>query len=129
MMKPALLAAGLALLASPAAATEWIYCNDATSTVTVGLLLGSEPMSVAAIILSHGDKVWASSAAYGPGDPIWLRQGFENETMFYADLDDGNATLLAEVRLLKANEGEMYVKSGTLRMPGLGAWAVSCEGP
>jgi hypothetical protein len=129
MMKPAALAAAIAVLASPAAATEWIYCNDAANTVTVGVLLGSEPMSVSGIILSLNDKVWASAAAYGPGDPVSLGQGYETDTAFFADLVDGESILLAQLHLLKANEGEMYVTSGTLRMPGQGAWAVSCEGP
>lgn len=129
MMKPALLVAGLALLASPAAATEWVYCNDATNTVTAGLLLGSEPMAVAGIVLSLNDKVWASAAAYGPGEPIGLGQGFENDTLFFADLVDGQSVKLAELRLTKASEGKAYVSAGTLRIVGEGAWAVSCEGP
>ena len=129
MMKAALLAAGLALLASPAAATEWVYCNDATNTVTTGLLLGSEPMAVAGIIMSLNDKVWASAAAYGPGDPIGVGQGFENDLLFFIDLVDGESVKIAELRLTKASEGESYVSAGTLRIIGQGAWAVSCEGP
>jgi hypothetical protein len=131
-MKTVISAATLAigcLAAQPALSTEWVYCNDATSTVTAGLLMGSEPMSVSGIILSLNDKVWASATAYGPGDLISLRQGFENEAMLYADFVDESFALIAELRLLKASEGEMSVSSGTLRMPGQGAWAVSCEGP
>ena len=130
MMKPALLAAGLALLASPAAATEWVYCNDATSTVTVGLLLGQmDVIAVSAIILSNGDRVWASSAAYGPGEEVSLGQGFEDNNVLYVDLMDKDFGLLAQLRLMQVQEGDgPLIYGGTLRMPGQGAWAVSCEG-
>jgi hypothetical protein len=131
MMKPALLAAGVALLASPAAATEWIYCGDATNTVTIGLLMGHlDVLNVSGIILSHGDRVWASSASYGPGEEVGLGQGFEDNNVLYVDLMDKDFVLLAELRLLQATEGDMpIVYGGTLRLPGQGAWAVSCEGP
>lgn len=119
--------AGLA--AQPALATEWIYCNDVASTVTVGLLLGSEPMAVAGIILSHEDTVWASATAYGPGDPVALGQGFESDKMLFADLVDGNSVKLAELRLMKATEADAYASGGTLTIVGKGAWPVVCEGP
>jgi hypothetical protein len=129
MMKSVLFAAAVAALATPAAATEWIYCNDATNTVTAGLLLGSEPMAVAGIILSLDERVWASAAAYGPGEPIGIGQGFENDMLFFADFVDGQSVKIAELRLTKASEGESYVSAGTLRILGAGAWAVACEGP
>jgi hypothetical protein len=129
-MKPVLLTAALCLMAGPAAATEWIYCSDPTSTVTVGLLLGaSEVLSVSGIILSHDDDVWASATAYGPGEPVSLGQGFADANHLSVDLMDGDFALLAELRLVKAEEGTEFVQSGTLRLPGRGVWAVSCEGP
>lgn len=121
------LLAGFAV--QPAVATEWVHCNDPTSTVTVGLLLGSEPMAVAGIILSHEDQVWASAAAYGPGDPIAITQGFEDDGRLYADLKDGKDAPLARLRLVKAVEGDAYVSAGTLAIVGKGAWGVTCEGP
>ena len=93
------------------------------------MLLGSERMAVAGIIMSFNDKVWASATAYGPGDPIALGQGFEDDTVFYADLVDDQARPIAELRLHKASEGEDYVTAGTLKILGQGAWAVTCEGP
>ena len=93
-------------------------------------LLGSlDTLKVSGIILSNGDRVWASSAAYGPGEEVGMGQGFESDTMMMVDLMDKDYAKLAELRLLKASEGEMYVTSGTLRLPGQGAWAVTCEGP
>jgi hypothetical protein len=117
-------------VASPAAATEWMYCNDVTNTVTVGLLLGHlETLNVSGIILSNGDRVWASSAAYGPGEEVSMGQGYEDNDLMAVDLMDKDYAKLAELRLLKAVEGDMYVAAGTLRLPGQGAWAVICEGP
>ena len=131
-MRTKMIAAAVALgglAAQPALGTEWVYCNDATNTVTTGMLLGSERMAVAGIIMSLNDKVWASATAYGPGDPIALGQGFEDEMLFFADLVDEQSRPIAELRLVKASEGQDYVSAGTLKILGQGAWAVSCEGP
>ena len=132
-MRTTIIAAALSiggLAAQPALATEWIYCNDVTNTVTVGLLLGAvDTLNVSGIILSNGDRVWASSAAYGPGEEVSMGQGYEDNDLMAVDLMDKDYAKLAELRLLKAVEGEMYVAAGTLRLPGQGAWAVICEGP
>jgi hypothetical protein len=129
-MKGVLLTAALCLAASPAAATEWVYCSDPTSTVTVGLLLGAtDVLSVSGIILSHDNDVWASAAAYGPGEPVSLGQGFADGAHLSVDLMDGDFALLAELRLVKSEEGMEFVQAGTLRLPGRGVWSVSCEGP
>lgn len=123
--------AGLAAATQPVAATEWMYCNDASSTVTVGLLLGEAGvLSIAGVILSNGDHVWASAVAYGPGDEVSVGQGFEDEHMLAVDLMDKDFALLAQLRLMKAQEGtEPTVLAGTLRMPGQGAWPISCDAP
>lgn len=127
---PFLGVAGALAAASPTQATEWMYCNDAQSTVTVGLLLGSmDTLAVSGIVLSHNDRVWASHTAYGPGEEVSMGQGFENESMMMVDLMDKDFVLLAQLRLMKASEGADYAVAGTLRMPGAGAWTVTCEGP
>ena len=38
-------------------------------------------------------------------------------------------SLVAQLRLFKSGEGDSFVQGGTLRLPGFGAWAVSCSGP
>ncbi len=131
-MKSLAVAAVLTLGAGPALATEWMYCGDRDSTVTVGLLLGAmDVLAVAGVILSHEDKVWASDVAYGPGEPVSVGQGFEDDTRLFVDLmDDGMVNVLAELRLMKAEEGDgPVIHAGTLRLPGRGAWAVSCDAP
>ena len=42
---------------------------------------------------------------------------------------DKDFNKIAELRLFKASEADAYVSSGTLRIVGMGAWAVACEGP
>lgn len=44
-------------------------------------------------------------------------------------MDEGMSAIIAQLRLFKAVEGDSdMVYSGTLKIPGYGAWAVSCQG-
>lgn len=118
-------------LASPALATEWLNCSDATGAAGMDLLLGTlDVAAVAGMTVSAGEQVWASHVEYGPGDPAVVGQAFETaDTLVVDAMDDGMATRIAELRLFKASEGDTVVYSGTLRVPGHGAWAVNCTGP
>lgn len=124
-------AAALCLLASPAMATEWLNCADRDGAASVDLLLGA--MDVAAVVgvtVSTGDQVWASHVEYGPGDPIAVGQAFETPDFLMVDLmDAAMVEKVAEVRLFKASEGDLFAYGGTLRIAGHGAWAVGCTGP
>jgi len=68
--------------------------------------------------------------AYGPGDPIAVGQAFEDADTVQIDvMDDAMSTLVAQLRLFKAQEADSEsVYSGTLRIPDYGAWTVTCEG-
>ena len=119
-------------LASPAAATEWLNCNDRDGVASIDLLLGA--MDVAAVVgmtISTGDRVWATHVEYGPGDPVTVGQAFEDENVLFVDaMDDAMANKIAELRLFKASEnGEPLAYGGTLHIIGMGAWAVDCSGP
>lgn len=121
-------------LASPAGATEWLNCADREGAASVDLLLGNLGTDVAAIagvVVSVGEQVWASHIEYGPGDPLTVGQAFETGDMLLVDaMDDAMAIKIAELRLFKSDEGmEPLVYGGTLRIPGHGAWAVTCSGP
>lgn len=133
MFRPALIAAAFALAANPAAATEWMYCSDDTDTVTVGMLMGAaDTVAIVGIVLSNADRVWASHTAYGPGEEVSLGGAFEDATMLLADFMDKDFTLLARLRLFKADEPDLAMPravAGTLQMPGQGVWAVACSGP
>ena len=63
----------------------------------------------------------------GPGDPVAIGQQFEDEATILVDAMGEGFEKVAELRLFKASEGDVFVYSGTLRIPGLGAWAVSCD--
>jgi hypothetical protein len=121
----------LAGLSSPAFATEWVNCADREGAASFDLLLGAtEVISVAGMTITVGERVWASDVAYGPGDPVVVGQAFETPDMIIVDaVDPGVTTRIAELRLFKASEGDAFAYGGTLRVPGHGAWAVSCSGP
>lgn len=130
-MRPALTILLLAGLASPAAATEWVNCADPSGAASFDLLLGAtEVVSVVGMTVTVGETVWASDVAYGPGEPIAVGQAFETPDMLLVDAVDPAVTRkVAELRLFKAGEGDSFAYGGTLRVPGHGAWAVSCSAP
>lgn len=121
----------LAGLSSPAFATEWVNCADAQGGASFDLLLGRvDVISIAGMTITVGEQVWASDVAYGPGDPVVVGQAFETPDMIFVDVvHPGVTTKIAELRLFKTSEGDAFVYGGTLRVPGHGAWAVSCSGP
>lgn len=125
------LAVGLAFCASAAAshATEWVYCGDTEAVVDVGFLLGSvDAFMPSAITMRHKTMHWTSGEAYGEGTPITMGQGFSDAQTLQVDLfDEGLSERIAELRLSRAEEGDIVVLAGTLRIPGQGVWAVACD--
>ena len=123
------LLAGLA--AAPAMATEWVSCTTPSGEASFDYLVGTlDVLAIVGLNVSVGEKVWASDVAYGPGDPIVVGQAFETGEMVLVDaMDDNMTAIIAQLRLFKAEEGDApMVYSGTLKIPGYGAWAVSCQG-
>lgn len=124
-------AVGLVVFGSVAAshATEWMYCGDTEAVVEVGFLLGSvDAFMPAAITMRHKTMHWTSGKAYGEGAPITMGQGFADARTLQVDLFDENLSeRVAELRLSRAEEGDMVVLAGTLRIPGQGVWAVACD--
>jgi hypothetical protein len=118
-----------ALAASPAAATEWVYCSDAGGLASFDYLAGDGLglLSIDAVTITAGERVWASDPANGPGDPVSIGQQFEDETTIRVDAVDESLNPVAQLRLFKTSEGDSAVYGGTLSIPGLGAWAVSCD--
>ena len=129
-MRSVIIAAAL-MLATPAFATEWVYCGDAAEEASVGLLLGGvEFSSIVAITLEAGDAQWSSAEVYGPGAPIAAALAYIGDDQIIVDFsDEESLETIAELRVYIAEDGEDYVQGGTLRVPGHGAWVVSCEGP
>lgn len=119
------------LCATPAWATEWVHCSDAGGAASFDYLAGDGVgvLAISALTVTAGEKVWASDAANGPGDPVSVGQAFEDQNTVQVDAMDKDFVKIAELRLFKASEGDSIVYAGTLRIVGMGAWAVSCEGP
>ncbi|SFZ82597.1 hypothetical protein SAMN02983003_1167 [Devosia enhydra] len=126
---------GLALITAiePALATEWMYCGDAASEAEIGLLLPHHASVVAPIAVTlraPGPRQWTSDPAYGDGAGAMVGQAFGDAEMLLVDvLDDNFNAPVASLRVFRVMEGEVFVQAGTLAIDGLGAWAVSCEGP
>ena len=120
-----------ALATTPAVATEWVHCSDANGAASFDYLAGDGlgVLSISALTVTAGEKVWASDAANGPGDPVSVGQAFEDGQSVQIDAMDKDFVKIAELRLFKATEGDTYVSGGTLDIKGMGAWTVSCEGP
>lgn len=130
MIRLAAIAIGLCGLATPSLATEWINCASSDGGASMDILVGSvDVLAIAGMTVTVGEKVWATDPAYGPGDPTIVGQAFEDADTLRVDAVDTGYAVLASLRLFKASEGEDFVYAGTLRIPGHGAWAVSCTGP
>ena len=118
----------LTALAVPAKATEWLNCSDGDKA-SFNVLLGNlNVIAVDAIEVEAVGKKWSTRG--GDATLIAKGQAFETADQIYIDATDSNVdAIVAQLRLFKASEGEDYVSAGTLRMPDIGAWAVTCSGP
>lgn len=131
ILRAAIAVIGLGGLCTPALATEWVNCAAPDGAATFDYLAGTlDVLSIVGLTISTGERVWASDVAYGPGEPIAVGQAFETADMILVDAVDPNVTTtIAELRLFKAKEADAVALGGTLRIPGHGAWPVSCTGP
>jgi hypothetical protein len=119
----------------PAHATEWVDCGDAEKTVSLRVLLGAmDVIAVNAIEIEAQGKAWSTSGTNG-ATKIATGQAFETPDQIWIDVtDEGMAQVVARLRLFKASDDtegveNSYASGGTLALPGLGVWAVSCSGP
>src|SRR5262245_5669488 len=130
-MRRSLVAAlGLLLASGGAQATEWTGCSAGGNAASIDMLMGQVP--VAAIVkvnIEAGGKRWSTEKAEGV-TTIAIGQAFETAEELRLDLtDEVVSEIVARLRILKASEGDSYAAGGYLHIPGVGAWAVSCEGP
>jgi hypothetical protein len=124
-----------AAMALPAHATEWMDCGDPMDAIRIRVLLGA--MDVIAVntveIVANGAK-WSTEAG-GGATVITKGQAFETADQIWIDMTDEQVNgIVARLRLFKAMDdgGEadaVPVIGGTLEMPSVGAWPVSCSGP
>ena len=125
-----LAAIGLLVIATavPAQATEWLNCSNGDKASFNVLLGNMNVIAVDTIDVEVGGKKWSTRNT--SATPITKGQAFETADQIYIDVtDDKMDAIVAQLRLFKASEGEDYVSAGTLKVPGIGAWAVTCSGP
>ena len=130
-MKRALAAALLLFgLAAPARATEWLECSAGEGKPSIRLLLGAMNVIAANTIeIEAGGKTWSTRSGLGV-IPITKGQAFETPDQMLVDVTDADVNeIVAQLRLFTASDGDKTVYGGTLRLKGLGVWAVSCSGP
>jgi hypothetical protein len=125
----------LAGMALPAHATEWMDCGDAEKTVGVRVLLGAmDVIAVNQVEIEALGKSWSTAGSDG-AVRVTTGQAFETADQIWLDVTDENmAQVIARLRLFKASDSTEgvengYAVAGTLSLPGLGVWAVSCSGP
>ena len=120
---------GMTVATTPASATEWVYCSDVDSVAEIGFLLGTvDAFMPAGATMRHETRHWTTNEAYGDGAVMTVGQGYGDDTMLMVDLfDEAVDAKIAELRLWKAQEGEVVVNAGTLHILGQGVWAVSCD--
>jgi hypothetical protein len=124
------LALAIALLAAtPGFAAEWMHCSDAGGNASFDYLPGNsaDVLTVTALTITAGEKVWASDPANGPGDPVSVGQAFATADSIAIDALNKDAVRFARLRLSTAREGDVTAIGGTLSVAGQGAWAVSCQ--
>lgn len=93
--------------------------------MTIGTAGG---LAIVGAALRAGESAWVTDPAYGEGAIFTIGQHFADETELKADFFDENINeKLAELRLVRAQEGHDVAQAGTLRVIGVGAWTVSCE--
>jgi hypothetical protein len=117
-------------LALPAFATDTVDCSAAEDgEASVSLLLGSGAvLHVARAEVTAGEKTWSTDE--GSANPVTVGQAFRDGDRLLIDLADPQSLeVVASIRLLAASEGESSVLAGTLRLVGVGAWALTCVGP
>jgi hypothetical protein len=113
--------------AGSARATETMICTSGDGGPEVSMLMGTlDVASIVSASIVHDGKTWATNGEEAM--KIIVGQAFENETLLVVDFtDEGLSTKVAELRLVKAGEEGMFATGGTIRLPGSGAWAVSCS--
>lgn len=120
----------LVALAAPAAATESIVCasEDKTASIDVLVGLGLDVVAIDRVTVEAAGTSWATNV--DGTQKVVVGQAFEDDEKLLLDLTaEGMAPVVASLRLFKASEAEDYASGGTLKVAGVGAWAVICSGP
>lgn len=117
--------------AGTARATEWMYCSDKRSQVSLGLLMGfADAWSASGATLTAPAAAYSSNSLYGKGEEFSIRYVRTRNREDRIELDfvrSSDDKLVAGVRLRSGKSADKTVYRGKLTMPGKGSWAVSCD--
>jgi len=123
------LTAGLLMagLASPASATQNLYC-EFSEDVTVNLLMGSlEVASVVRADITAAGQRWSTQAAEGL-TVITIGQAFQTSSELRVDFTDKDVNeIVGRLRLFQAADDTSVAQAGTLKLEGVGVWPVICS--
>lgn len=128
-MRLSLIAASILISAGSAHASGTISCVG-EQDVAVALTIGSLPVLsvVSANISTPGGTL--AIGAEAADNAIVPGQAFREDGRLMIDFTDPNIErVVVELRLFEALEGHEYAMAGTLRVPGEGAYALTCAGP
>ena len=118
----------LALSVTPSSASFGLMCDGGagiTASIPLGGGVGLIPLGAE---ISADGTTWTTEAGVPGTIEIAPGQSAEIGDALYLDFADPNfESVLAEIRLFRAMEGEEPVYGGTLRIPSHGAWAISCS--
>lgn len=123
-------AAALALWAAPAFATGEVYCEGPEgSGVVFGYGFGRVPgLAVISATIEVGDQSWSVVEREGATQIVVLQGAYEGSLTIIDFADQYVSEVVASVRLVSASEGRDFAMAGTLRIPGVGAFALVCDG-
>lgn len=124
-----MLAALAASLSTPALATQGLLCQAADGDAEISLSLGTAGgLGFAGASMAADGRSWVTDPAYGAGEIFTFGQGMSDPAGIRIDFfDDIVNDRVAELRLSRAEEGDDIILAGTLRIVGVGAWALSCQ--
>jgi len=121
-----------ALSATSVDAAGTISCRsvDAEPSAVVEITVGQLPALVpVSVWVKIGDREW-STLAGGAGVAVAIMQAFDSGPALLIDLADANIErVLFQIRLFKEEESRDLAVAGTLGAPGIGAFALVCQGP
>jgi hypothetical protein len=117
------------MTSSTGLATENIICADASNAATMTFLVGTTPgLAPLGLYMKVGGKKWSTKEEDG-ATTVTIAQSFSDDSGMRLDVADDNLErIIAELRVNMAREGGEIVFAGTLRIAGIGVWAVACEG-
>ena len=123
MFRAFVLAASLAVV-SPASASVGLWCTGPEGVSFDAPLSGGVGLRVMSATVEADGKTWTTETS--PEDPqaIIPAQAWDGEDFMWFDFSDTNIERnVVEVRVQTNAEGDL---EGTLEIPGVGSWDVTC---